>query len=108
MAVFDDKNFDSYIKTGVSVVEFYSLWDSASRAFEDSFRKLAEEFNGRAKFIVSEINANPLLAHKQGISRVPTILIYINGKQVYKTTDTTKRLLREKIEYFLRKKEDII
>ena len=107
MPVLDDKNFDIDIKNGVSVVEFFSFWDSGSRVFEDSFKALSDEFRGKAKFIASEINANPILAQKQGVTRVPTVLVYVNGKPVAKVIDLSKRLLKEKIDYFVKKKDDL-
>jgi len=107
MALLDDKNFEQNIKTGVSIVKFHSLWNMDSRALETPFRQLADEFRGRAKFIVSEINANPALARNEEINKIPTIAIYVNGTAIAKLVNVTKRQLREQIEYFIRKAENL-
>jgi len=103
MPLLSDSNFEQDIKNGISVVKFYSLWNMECRAFEQQFRELSEDFKGRAKFIVSDINANNVLAKKEGVTRVPTIVIYINGVPVAKVNDLTKRRLRENINYFVKR-----
>jgi len=108
MAVLDDRNFEIEIKNGVSVVKFFSLWDSSSRIIEEPFKQLSDDFRGRAKFIASDINANQTLAQKQAITKVPTVIIYINGRQTARITDISKRTLREKIDYFVRKKDQLV
>ena len=105
MAVYDDKNFDSEISKGISVVKFVSLWDSSSRTFEDSFKELSDLFRGKVKFINSDVQSNPVLANKQGITRIPSIVVYVNGKPAARMGNVTKRFLREQIEYFLKKTE---
>jgi len=103
MPLLTDANFERDVKTGVSVVRFISLWSMDSRAFEDQFRELSEEFRGKAKFLVSDINANHLLAKKEGITKIPLIVIYVNGAPVAKIADVTKRRLKEQVSYFLGK-----
>jgi thioredoxin 1 len=105
MPVLDDKNFERDVKSGVVVVNFYSLWNMDSRALELPFRQLSDEFRGRAKFMLSEINANAPLAKNEGITKIPTIAIYLNGTPVLRMNNTSKRQLKESIEYFLRKME---
>ena len=107
MALLDDRNFERDTKTGISIVKFYSLWSMESRALEVPFRQLSEEFRGRARFIASDINANSVLAKKEGVVKVPTIAIYINGSPVAKITNATKRQLREHISYFVTKAENL-
>jgi len=93
------------VNRGISVVKFISLWDSSSRNFEDSFRELSDEFREKARFISSDLHSNPVLAQKQGITKIPSIVIYVNGKQAAKMGNVTKRFLKEQIQYFLKKIE---
>ena len=105
MALLSDRNFEQDIRSGISVVKFYSLWSMDCRALEQPFKELSDEFRGKAKFIVSDINENHVLAKKEGITRVPAVAIYINGTSVAKITDLTKRRLREYIEHFVKRSE---
>ncbi len=102
MGLLNDKSFEQDIKTGISVVKFASLWNVNSRAFEKQFRELSEEFR-EATFIVSDINANSLLASRYNVSKIPTIIIFVEGVPVARITAVTKRLVRETVEYFVRK-----
>ena len=103
MAVIEDKNFDSEIKNGVAVVKFVSLWDSSSRVMEDPFRELSDEFRGKARFISSDVQSNPVLANKQGIIKIPSVVIYVNGKPAARMGNVTKRFLKEQLESLLKK-----
>lgn len=103
MSLLNDSNFEQVIKSGISVVKFSSLWGIESRAVEQPFRELSEEFKGKARFIVSDINANQLLARKEDITDVPTIQVYVNGVSVTRVNGMTKRSLRETIEQVVRK-----
>ncbi len=105
MVLLNDRNFEQDIKSGVSIVKFHSLWNTDSRALDASFRQVADEFRGKAKFIESEINANPGLAKKEGITAVPTVAVYINGIAVAKLNNLTKRQLKEQVNYFIQKAE---
>jgi len=103
MTLLSDANFERDVKSGISVVRFISLWDTECRIFENQFRELSQEFN-KVKFIVSDINSNYALAKKEGITKVPTVIIYINGVPVARIAGSlTKRRLREQIDYFLQK-----
>lgn len=103
MPLLNDSNFEQNIRSGFSLVNFSSLWNMESRAFEDSLRKLSEEFRGRVKFIVSDVNANSELAKKEGITKIPTMVIYFNGVAVARLNSFTKRQAREALEYVLGK-----
>lgn len=103
MGLLNDKNFEQDIKTGISVVKFASLWNMDSRAFENQFRELSEELSDRAKFIVSDVNANQNLAKQHKISKIPTIMVFVEGVPVARITSATKRLVRETAEYFIKK-----
>jgi len=107
MALLSDRNFEQDTKNGVCVVKFCSLWSMDSRAFEQQFRELSEEFRGSVKFMLSDVNANQMLAKKQGITVVPTVVIYVNGSPVERITGLTKRHLKERIAYFLKKTEGL-
>ena len=103
MSLYPDSNFEQVIKKGIYIVKFASLWNMESRAFEQQFKELSEEFKGKANFINSDVNANQILAKKENINTVPTIVIYVNGVAVKQLTGMTKRSLKEIIDFFIKK-----
>lgn len=104
MPVLPDKNFSNEIVTGTSIVKFYSLWSYESRMLEDCFKELSDEFRGKAKFIESEVNRNPDLAKKFGVSSIPSIMIFTNGRPTARIEKLcTKRELRNQLERFVKK-----
>ena len=100
----DDKEFNTYLKsTTPLVVKFFSLWDGASRNLEDSFREIAKDFGGRARFMQSNINSNPEIAQEFQISKIPTIAVFHSGKLIMRITSfPSKRAVKEQLENILR------
>jgi len=108
MPIIGDKNFETEVKEGVVIVKFYSMWDSSCRAFEDTFKRIANDFKGRAKFIESEINGNPYLAEDMGIRKVPTVAVFVNGKLITKIENVSSgRYIKEIIKKYIEEAERI-
>ena len=108
MPIITDKHFENDIKQGITIVKFHSLWDSSCRAFEGAFRQLAEEFKGRARFMESDINANPDLAEDMEIRKIPTVIVFVNGKKIAKIESiSSKRYLKEMLDSYIGRMEKI-
>ncbi len=103
MPILNDKNFERDVAAGISIVKFYSLWSSDSRALEEPYKQLSDEFRGKAKFIESEINSNPEIAKKFGVASIPSIMIFTNGRPTARIEKLcTKRELRNQLEKFIK------
>lgn len=61
------------------LVDFWAAWCQPCRAAGPVIDKLAEEFEGRAKVVKVDCDANMETVNAQGIKGMPTFLVFKNG-----------------------------
>lgn len=66
---------------GVVVVDFFATWCGPCKMLAPVFESVSEELND-AKFVKVDIDESLELAQKFGISTVPTMMIFKDGKVV--------------------------
>ncbi len=76
------EEFQNFIhKFPVTLIDFHSPTCKPCRAMKPRLRKLAKEYDGKAVFGKVDITKNKNLADKYGVTSVPTIIIFRNGKK---------------------------
>lgn len=75
-------NFDSEIKDGVVVVDFWAPWCGPCRMVAPVIEELASQYEGKAKICKVNTDENQDIAAKFGIRSIPTIMFFKNGQQV--------------------------
>ncbi len=77
-----DQNFEKEIQTVGKplLVDFFAEWCAPCSVLGPILEKLENDFSG--KFILTKINLDniPLTAQKLGIDRIPTVVLFKNGK----------------------------
>ena len=64
------------------LVDFSASWCPPCRAIAPTIDALAEEFQGRLKVGMVDVDAEPELAERYGIRAMPTLLIFDRGRVV--------------------------
>ncbi len=86
---------------GVVVVDFFATWCGPCKMLAPVFESVSEELNN-AKFVKVDIDESLELAQKFGISTVPTMMIFKDGKVVDKLVGfMPKESLKAKVEAHL-------
>jgi len=83
--VLNDANFETeVVKTGDGpiLVDFWATWCGPCRMVAPVLEKLATELKGKARIAKVDVDCNPGTAAKFGISSIPTLLLFKNGKPV--------------------------
>lgn len=75
-------NFESTIKDGVVVVDFWAPWCGPCRMVAPVIEELAADYDGKAKICKVNTDENQDIAAKFGIRSIPTIMFFKNGQQV--------------------------
>ena len=79
-----DSTFDQdVLKSDVPVlVDFWAPWCGPCRMVAPVVEDLAEEYDGRVKFVKLNTDENPMVASRYGIRSIPTLLVFKGGQQV--------------------------
>ncbi len=81
----DAKNFDEVIsKYENVVVDFWAEWCMPCRMIAPIIDQLAKEYAGKVVFAKLNTDENPQVAARFGITGIPTLIFFKNGKPVDK------------------------
>ena len=78
-AEFKEKVLDSTVPV---LVDFWAEWCGPCKAIGPSIEQLAEEFQGRAKVVKVDVDANPDLSIEYGVMSIPAVYVFKDGKVV--------------------------
>ena len=78
----NDDGFDSLIKEGVTVIDFFAEWCGPCRMLSPVLLEVAGELSGKVKFAKLDIDKNHLTAKAQHVTSVPTLILYKDGEEV--------------------------
>ncbi len=77
-----NNNFESTIKEGVSLVDFWAPWCGPCRMIAPVIEELANDFDGKANICKVNTDEEQDIAVKFGIRSIPTILFFKDGELV--------------------------
>lgn len=79
-----DQNFDEAIRNGQKpiLVDFWAEWCMPCFVLSPILEKVAEEYNGQFIIAKANLDAAPQIAQRYGIERIPTVILFKEGKPV--------------------------
>ena len=79
-----DETFDAEVlkEEKLTLVDFWATWCGPCRKLSPVIDELANEFDGKVKFVKIKADENLETAQKYSISGVPCLLIFKNGQPV--------------------------
>ena len=79
-AVTTDKFDDEVLKSDVPVVvDFWAVWCGPCKALGPTIDQIAQEYAGKVKICKLDVQTEPAVASKYGVSSIPTLLMFKDG-----------------------------
>ncbi|OOE32615.1 thioredoxin TrxC [Salinivibrio kushneri] len=76
-------NFNALLNSDVPVVvDFWAPWCGPCQSFAPAFAAVAEQEEGRARFVKIDTEAQQALAAQYRIRSIPTLMVFKNGERV--------------------------
>ena len=76
-------NFDETLRNNENVVvDFWAEWCMPCKMIAPSIEELAKEYAGKVVFGKLNTDESPTIASRYGISAIPTLIFFKNGKPV--------------------------
>ena len=101
--VISDENFNQIIdENPIVVVDFWAEWCGPCRAMNPIIEELSLIYENKIVFAKLNVDKNPIIPSKYGISSIPTFLIIKNGQVMNSIIGAiTQELFEEKLNEYL-------
>jgi thioredoxin 1 len=97
--ILTESNFESEVlKSDVPVlVDFWATWCGPCRMLAPTIAKIAEEQQGKIKVGKVDVDEEPALAVKYGISSIPTLMVFEDGYVKASTVGVQSKSMIERL-----------
>ena len=84
VAYINTDNFASEVENneGTVVVDFTATWCPPCKMLAPVLDRVADKYDGQAKFVKVDIDENVEVAAKYGVQQIPNLLFFKNGEVV--------------------------
>lgn len=73
---------DVLAATGPVLVDFWATWCGPCKMIAPILDELARDYDGRARVVKMDVDANPTVPAQFGVRGIPTLIIFKDGKPV--------------------------
>ena len=96
------ETFQSTVKEGVSVVDFWAPWCGPCRTVAPIIEQLAIDYDGKAKICKVNADEENELTQEFGVRSIPTMIFFKDGEIVDQILGAvSKATLEEKLDLYL-------
>ncbi len=76
-----EDHFESTIKTGATLVDFYADWCGPCRMITPHLESLAKELQGQVTIVKIDVDHAQRVASTYQVTSIPTLILFHNGKE---------------------------
>lgn len=77
-----NKNFDSIIGNGVTLVDFWADWCGPCKMQSPVIDELGDKYEGKVTVAKLNVDDEPSIAARFGVMSIPTLIVYREGEEV--------------------------
>ena len=77
-----NKNFDSVIGNGTTLVDFWAEWCGPCKMQAPVIDQLGDKYQGKVTVAKLNVDDEPSIAARFGVMSIPTLVVYKNGEEV--------------------------
>ncbi len=80
--IINEQNFEEEVLLSriPVLVDFWATWCGPCRMLAPTIARIAEEQEGKVKVCKVDVDECPMLAARFGISSIPTLMVFVDGK----------------------------
>ena len=98
-----EEQFESVIKDGVTLVDFYATWCGPCKMLAPFIEEVAEEYEGKVNVCKVDVDNVEALAYKYNVRSIPTLIYFKDGKvSEVNVGFQSKDSIKEKIDSLLK------
>lgn len=75
-------NFKDSIQTGIALVDYWAHWCIPCLTQTPVLKEIAEKIGNKALIAKVDVNDNKVIANKQKVRNIPTLILYKNGQEI--------------------------
>lgn len=83
--------FNDAVKAGVTLVDFWAPWCGPCRMIAPVLDELAVEYNGKAAIAKVNVDEEPGLAQRFGVSSIPSLIVIKDGAEAQRFVGVTSK-----------------
>ena len=73
------------------LVDFWAEWCAPCRMLAPTVAAVAEQYGDNASVVKLNVDENPSTAHRYGITGIPTLILFRDGKEVERVVGATSK-----------------
>jgi thioredoxin 1 len=89
----NDENFESEVLKSEKpvLVDFWAVWCQPCKMLAPTVESVAQQYDGRAKFVKLNVDDNNQTAQKYGIKGIPTLILFHSGNEAARVVGNTSK-----------------